>query len=165
MFCTQLYKEGFAGGGSWNFSEAGHGKGAADGVGGVMKRTADDIISRGQAVPDVATLFYALVNTGTSVKLFLVLDSDVNEFTSKVPDNLLSVPGTMAIHQLVTHKPYKIASRVVGCLCENDLMCSCYNTNRFQFPTQEPTHQSATEVDAESDTPPETYMKTNQRGK
>ena len=62
---------------------------------------------------------------------------------------------TMAIHQLVTHEPYKIASRVVGCLCENDLMCSCYNTNRFQFPTQEHTHQSATEVDAESDTPPE----------
>ena len=50
---------------------------------------------------------------------------------------------------------YKIASRGVGCLCENDLMCSCYNTNSFQFPTQEHTHQSATEVDAESDTPPE----------
>ena len=43
----------------------------------------------------------------------------------------------------------------MGCLCENDLMCCCYNTNRFQFPTQEHTHQSATEVDAESDTPPE----------
>ena len=32
LFCTQLYKESFAGGGSWNFSEAGHSKGAADGV-------------------------------------------------------------------------------------------------------------------------------------
>ena len=99
LFCTQLYKEGFAGGGSWNFSEAGHSKGAADGVGGVLKRTADDIISRGQDLLDAATLFHALVNTGMSVKLFLVLDSDVNEFSSKVPDNLLSVPGT--IHQLV----------------------------------------------------------------
>ena len=86
---------------------------------------------------DAATLFHALVNTGTSVKLFLVLDSDVNDFSSKVPDNLLSVPGTKAIHQWVTHEPYKIASRVVGCLCENDLMCSCYNTNIFQLPTQE----------------------------
>ena len=56
------------------------------------------IISRGQ---DAATLFHALVNTGTSVKLFLVLDSDVNEFSSKVPDNLLSVPGTMTIHLAV----------------------------------------------------------------
>ena len=64
-----------------------------------MKRTADDIISRGQDLLDAATLFHALVNTGTSVKLFLVPDSDVNEFSSKVPDNLLSVPGT--IHQLV----------------------------------------------------------------
>ena len=32
LFRTQLYKEGFAGGGSWNFSEAGHSKGATDGV-------------------------------------------------------------------------------------------------------------------------------------
>ena len=45
LFCTHLYKEGSAGGGSWNFSEAGHGKGAVDGVGGVLNRTADDIIS------------------------------------------------------------------------------------------------------------------------
>ena len=122
VFWTQLYKEGFSGGGSWNFSEAGHGKGAAHGVAGVLKRTADDIISRGQDLPDAATLFHALVNTGTSVKLFLVHDSDVNKFSSKVPGNILSVPGTMAIHQLVTHEPYKIASRVVGCLCENYLM-------------------------------------------
>ena len=147
LFCTQLYKEGF--------SEAGHDKGAADGVGGVLKRTADDTISRGQDLPDAATLFHALVNTGMSVKLFLVHDSDVNEFSSKMPDNLIYVPGTMAIHQLVTHEPYKIASRVVCCLCENDLRCSCYNTNRFQFPTQEHTHQSATDVVAESDTPSE----------
>ena len=54
---------------------------------------------------------------------------------------------------------YKIASRGVGCLCENDLICSCYNTNIFQLPTQEHTHQSATEVDAESNTPPENLHK------
>ena len=70
------------------------------------------IISRGQDLPDAATLFHALVNTGTSVKLFLVHDSDVNEFSSKVPDNLLSVPGTMTIYLLVTHEPYKIASEL-----------------------------------------------------
>ena len=73
LFCTQLYKEGFAGGGFWNFSEAGHSKGAADGVGDVLKCTADNIISRGQYLLDSVTLFHALVNTGTSVKLFLVL--------------------------------------------------------------------------------------------
>lgn len=31
----------------WNYSEKGHGKGAPDGVGGVLKRTADQIEREG----------------------------------------------------------------------------------------------------------------------
>ena len=33
---------------TWNFLEAGHGKGAADGVGGFLKRTADEIVAHGR---------------------------------------------------------------------------------------------------------------------
>lgn len=35
---------------TWNYSEAGHGKGAPDGVGAVVKRTADRIVNFGQDV-------------------------------------------------------------------------------------------------------------------
>ena len=132
LFYTQLYKEGFAGGGSWNFSEAGHGKGAAYGVGGVLKRTADDIISRGQDLPDAATLFHALVNTGTfGLNSFWCLT--VISTSSQARCLLISYLSQelWPFHQFVTHEPYKIASRVVDCLCEIDLMCSCYNTNRI----------------------------------
>lgn len=44
MFSTELFKQGFQKG-TWSFFEAGHGKGAPDGVGGVLKRTADRLIS------------------------------------------------------------------------------------------------------------------------
>ena len=37
---------------TWNFFEASHGKGAADGVGGVLKRTADQIVKQGTDLPD-----------------------------------------------------------------------------------------------------------------
>jgi len=33
--------------GTWNFFEASHGKGAADGVGGVLKRTSDRLVKQG----------------------------------------------------------------------------------------------------------------------
>ncbi|KAI0239457.1 hypothetical protein LSAT2_009822, partial [Lamellibrachia satsuma] len=43
---------------SWNFLEAGHGKGAPNGVGGCLERAADCILPKGQDLPtpfDVCT--------------------------------------------------------------------------------------------------------------
>lgn len=36
---------------TWSFFEAGHGKGPADGIGGYLKRSADDIVARGEDIP------------------------------------------------------------------------------------------------------------------
>ena len=33
---------------NWFFLEAGHGEGAADGVGGILKRTADRLVANGR---------------------------------------------------------------------------------------------------------------------
>ena len=38
---------------SWNFCESGHGKGAMDGVGGSMKRTADAFVLHGNDIMSV----------------------------------------------------------------------------------------------------------------
>lgn len=51
LFCTELFQKGFEKG-TWNFFEANHGKGAPDGVGGVLKRIADDLVSKGTDIPD-----------------------------------------------------------------------------------------------------------------
>ena len=40
----------------WNFLEAAHGKGAADGIGAVVKRTADRLVSQGTSIPNAAAL-------------------------------------------------------------------------------------------------------------
>ena len=40
---------------TWNFTEAGHcGKGAPDGIGAVLKRTADQIVSQGRDIPNAS---------------------------------------------------------------------------------------------------------------
>lgn len=41
---------------SWNYSEAGHGKGAPDGFGAVCKRTADRIVALGEHLVDIKKL-------------------------------------------------------------------------------------------------------------
>ena len=45
---------------NWSFLEAGHGKGAADGIGGVLKRTADRIVAQGADLPNAEAVFECL---------------------------------------------------------------------------------------------------------
>jgi hypothetical protein len=40
---------------TWNFTESSHGKGPADGVGGLVKRTADGLVNLGNDIPDAST--------------------------------------------------------------------------------------------------------------
>lgn len=44
----------------WSFSEAGHGKGPADGIGAVIKRYLDDLVKYGKDISDLQTLLSAL---------------------------------------------------------------------------------------------------------
>lgn len=40
----------------WHYLEVGHGKGAADGVGGCLKRTADSLVAKGVDIPNLEVL-------------------------------------------------------------------------------------------------------------
>ncbi|CAK6978575.1 uncharacterized protein LOC114571525 [Scomber scombrus] len=44
---------------TWNFLEAGHGKGPADVVGAAVKRRADDIIAQGKDITNDRVLFHS----------------------------------------------------------------------------------------------------------
>ena len=65
--------------GRWNFFENSHGKVVADGVGGVLKRTADAHLARGHNISDAKTLFDVLIETGTRIKLIFVEENEVEE--------------------------------------------------------------------------------------
>lgn len=64
---------------SWHFFEASHGKGAPDGVGGSLKRTADRLVRLGRDIPDAETLYRELEAANTSVKLFYVPSEAIEE--------------------------------------------------------------------------------------
>ncbi len=104
IFSTELDRRGFKAG-SWNFFEASHGKGAPDGVGGALKRTADMMVAKGRNIPDAHELFKALTETNTTVKLFFVKSEDIESAMKKMPKQIPAVPGTMRIHQVITLAP------------------------------------------------------------
>lgn len=67
LFTTMIFDFKFKAA-TWSFFESGHGKGAADGVGATLKRTADQIVAHGTDIPDAETLFHVLQNERLKVK-------------------------------------------------------------------------------------------------
>ena len=104
----------------WNFSEASHGKGPADGVGAAIKRLADRCVLSGEHITDASSLKCALERL-THVKLFLI-----NNFVTLSDDeNIPPFPGTMEIHQLLAEPTGRVSYRRFSCYCSATRMCAC----------------------------------------
>ncbi|CAF4941167.1 unnamed protein product [Pieris macdunnoughi] len=114
---------------SWNFFESGHGKGAADGVGGIMKRQADAIVARGSDIADVFQFFSAL-KYANKIKLFMVTDADVKNVAATIPSNIVPLKGTMQVHQMYSETRGILNHRVLSCFCEK--FCSCHDPKTYQ---------------------------------
>lgn len=69
------------------------GKGAPGGVRGLLKRTADRLVSQGHDIHKAEHLYHALANS-TTVRFFHIQDSQVDDVGKKMP-NLPAVPSTM----------------------------------------------------------------------
>ncbi|XP_061892415.1 uncharacterized protein LOC133642309 [Entelurus aequoreus] len=113
---------------SWNFFEASHGKGAPDGIGGTLKRSADRIVRLGEDVPDAFTLFQKLKGLESTVQLFFVSEDDV-EAKTEVPA-LTPIKGTMRMHQVISLIPGQIKYRDISCFCQRldgQLDCACFD--------------------------------------
>ena len=79
----------------WNFSEARHRKGAADGIGSVVKQTADGIVLSDEAINDSRTLV-GKISGHTSVKMYHIADA------AAIPllDTVSEIPGITTVHQI-----------------------------------------------------------------
>ncbi len=78
---------------TWNFLEAGHGKGPADGVGAATKRNADAIVAREIDVPSSEVLFDVLSKEQSKIKLFHVTKEDISAKDALLPNQLETVHG------------------------------------------------------------------------
>lgn len=118
---------------TWNYSECGHGKGAPDGIGGYLKRTANQLVAEGTDLPTFQVLYDTLQRTCENVKLFLVNKEDIEKIDSLIEKDIPSCAGTMKIHQVVWRKQAQnLEMRRLSCFnCGTTKNCSHYGIGVF----------------------------------
>ena len=84
----------------WHFTEKGHGKGAPDGIGGCIKRTADRLIGQRKDIPDINCLVEGIKEKCPSVTIYTINNKDFNIYEKCVPENLTTFKGTLQVHEV-----------------------------------------------------------------
>lgn len=108
---------------SWHFHEASHGKGAPDGIGAYVKRTADRLVAHGKDIQDLETLYRTLTEKNTKVEVFLVTEQEIQDVYQLLPSKLKPIKNTMRVHQVTwdISEPSKIYVRRLSCVsCQKD---------------------------------------------
>lgn len=89
---------------TWNFFEASHGKGAADGIGGTIKRKMDSLVVYGSDITNAESAFELLKKSGIQIKLFYIPEDTIQIQTM----DLIPVPG---------NSENTISYRSLSCFC------------------------------------------------
>ncbi|KAJ8877154.1 hypothetical protein PR048_021607, partial [Dryococelus australis] len=121
---------------TWNYNEAGHGKGVPDGI----------EVSQGKYIPDVATLISALKENIDKIIIEEVTKDDIDQMKQRFDfKDIKAFIGTMCVYQVVAD-----AARIKVCN-KRDLSClacsgECPHYGRGQYPHQLKNKLNADEV-------------------
>lgn len=111
---------------TWNYSEAGHGKGAPDGVGGTIKRVADQMVHFGSDVGNFDEFYKIMESRLENIIIQRVSEQDIIQRERLIPEQLKPFRGTLSVHQVLwdAFRP-KITMRNMSCfLCDAGEICS-----------------------------------------
>ncbi|PAA81990.1 hypothetical protein BOX15_Mlig001506g19, partial [Macrostomum lignano] len=115
----------------WIYTEAGHGKGAADGVGAAIKRRCDEVVASRQDVVTPQDVMEA-VRSGSPLHIltWLVQPEDMNYFTSIITfvgEDLCGMPGSKSMHDVSRTDGGPITYRQLSCMCPGTAVaCPCH---------------------------------------
>lgn len=143
-FLSQIQSYGFRHA-TWSFFEAAHGKGAADGIGGAVKRSLDSKVAHGEDIPDAKTAFKVLSRMNTAIKMFYIPPENVTSLLKETVENLLPVPNTLKVHQVIFNDQFSVNYRELSCFCRNlDGKCDCHSVKTHKFAIRKPRLQKFT---------------------
>ena len=120
----------------WSFLEAGHGKGAADGLGGSIKRTADRFVCNGMDIPDAQSLFNALAKHESKMMVFMVTDDDIaktKDVLQRYRNIIKPIDGTMSLHQVMCEQDHIVKYRILTCTRCPGIICNCHGVKERNF--------------------------------
>ncbi|VDI73607.1 Hypothetical predicted protein [Mytilus galloprovincialis] len=102
--------------GEWNFHESGHGKGVPDGVGGALKRRANDLVLHGKDIMSAKSFVKNFQDS--AVFVYEVGQQEIdNKAIILSKETLKPVPGTLKLHQISYSGYGNILYRDVSCTC------------------------------------------------
>lgn len=130
LLTSRFYSYGFKTA-TWSFFESSHGKGAPDGVGGALKRSANQLVAYGTDIPDAQT-FYNVMKENSKVHLFYITQTMIDDIKKLIPREILPIKGTTKLHQLTLSKHSTLLYRDVSCYCKDNLWissqyCHCHS--------------------------------------
>lgn len=119
---------------TWNYHEAGHGKGAPDGIGGVCKRTADRAVAHGRDVSSFKELVQVLKDNCPGVTFFEISIADVEKFATVINESkILPFRGTMKVHQVTSLVHTKtVTFRELSCFQCNEI-CQHFHIGMLNY--------------------------------
>lgn len=84
----------------------------ADGVGGALKRVADQTVSHGNSITSASDLIKSVEQNSSKILLYKVTTDQINEIIELsikiIIENSVSVPNTMQIRQVVWSQEIKV---------------------------------------------------------
>lgn len=118
---------------SWNYSESGHGKSSADGIGGTIKKIADNAIAHGTDIRNADTLFNVLKSKNLKIEIFQIQEEEIRkvDVVAKQKKLITPIPNTMKLHQISwsSSNPDRLSLRLLSCFnCGADI-CSHFASN------------------------------------
>ncbi|KAJ8722265.1 hypothetical protein PYW08_004667 [Mythimna loreyi] len=121
----------------WHFSEAGHGKGAPDGVGGCVKRTCDNMVAHGRDITNIDSFVSCLKDNCKGIEIIPVDDTDVPGI-QRIADANKCRPfkGTFQIHQVVWNatEPNLLHARRLSCIsCATHVRCPHFEIGQIHI--------------------------------
>ncbi|KAF2893851.1 hypothetical protein ILUMI_12324 [Ignelater luminosus] len=107
------------------FGEAGHGKGAPDGVGAICKRTADQVIARGGDITDFKDFAAVVRERCPSIQVNVIEECEIDQMNALINKNsfkLVVFKGTLSVHQVTgsAYFPNQLKIKSLSCFCDSD---------------------------------------------
>ena len=102
---------------TWNFSESNHGKSEADGAGGTVKRTADNLVALGKDICDINVFVKQLNERCPKIFVRLISNDEINFFKDVNIESVQPFKGTLRVHQYNWKKesPLEIRFKSLSC--------------------------------------------------
>ncbi|KAG5864426.1 hypothetical protein JTB14_019601 [Gonioctena quinquepunctata] len=125
---------------SWNFHEAGHGKGAPDGIGATCKRTADQVIASGGDITNLTEFASVIRERCPGIKVTMIEGCDIekmNTLNNDKSSQMIAFKGTLLVYQ-VTGSAYilnHLTMESLSCFCDADA-CDHFKLGSIHYQTE-----------------------------